>query len=156
MRLILPAGLLAASAALAAVLAVELTAPIGAVEIARAPPGDRAASWTAPPPFTAPPEDGFALINVHSPFSPLRQAVDEPAASDGTLAPPDVMLMGVLVSSGKSIAILRRAGGAGTTDATVGQTINGWRVTRIEADRIVLNAGGNDYEIRLRPGSQPE
>jgi hypothetical protein len=158
MRLILPLGLAAASAMLACVLVFEIAAPVQEPEIPPAPPRAVGGTSAVPAPFAPPGEEEFAVINQRSAFIPSRLAVEEPAVSDGAASPPDFTLAGVIVSARKSIAILRAPGAQVSTNVTVGQMIGGWRIVRIQADKIVLNANGSDYEIRLRPaaGGEPE
>ncbi|HXL98283.1 MAG TPA: hypothetical protein VN932_00010 [Rhizomicrobium sp.] len=169
MNLAMPGSLVAIALGLGGLIAYQALAPIPAIEVPPPPPSARVdvtASALSQPAvlYVPPPKEDFAAINERFAFSPTRQAVAEPSQATGVdVAPPEVTLVGVIISPQKSVAILKPGGAALAISAVIGQMVDGWQLVRIEAGRVVLHANTTDYEIRLRsgqasgspPGAQP-
>jgi hypothetical protein len=151
MKLLLPGALLLLSLCLGAGTLYALVIPHTPDEVSEPP-------LVVPPlapetGYSPPPKDTFAVINARPAFSPDRQAIAEPAlisARGDAQSPPDVTLSGVIIGPQKSIALLNRSGAAQAISATTDQVIDGWRIARIEPDRVLFRSGVADYEIRLR------
>jgi len=156
MNLAVPGTLAVISLGLGGLIAYQLLAPIPAIEVPPAPPTahvDAPSSVLSQPAvlYVPPPKEDFAAINERFAFSPTRQAVAEPSQATGVdVAPPEVTLVGVIISPQKSVAILKPGGAGLAISAVVGQMVEGWQLVRIEAGRVVLHANTTDYEIRLK------
>ena len=155
MNLALPGSLSVLLLGLAGVLAWQALAPVEPIEV---PPAlAREASESAPvqTSFIPPSRDEFAIVNARPLFSPTRASIGEPSETGMMHAgPPDIMLLGVMIGPARSIALLKRPQDAVATTAFVGQTIDGWRLVRIEPGRIVLHGNMADYPIPLRSASE--
>lgn len=108
--------------------------------------------------FVAPPLQEFSEIDERMVFSPLRKAARSELAGASAGAIADVALMGIVVGPKDRIAVVKTPGSPAAQNVSVGGTVNGWLVTRIEADHIVLhaNATGEEVELQMRsknPGS---
>ena len=57
--------------------------------------------------------------------------------------------MGVVISTDRRLALLRRASGPEVLRVSEGQEIDGWRVATIEPDRVVLRQGDAVEEVTL-------
>ncbi|MBV8978730.1 MAG: hypothetical protein JO261_07600 [Alphaproteobacteria bacterium] len=100
-------------------------------------------------PVVTPPPEAFAEIAQRPLFSPSRiGAAAGPAAS---AAPPDIHLVGIIADKQQKLALVKASGESLAVALRVGASIAGWRVTAIESDRMVLEAGGNRSEIRFDP-----
>jgi hypothetical protein len=155
MNTLVPGSLLAMSLLLGVGLVYEAVAPVDAIEIDEVKVNPRPVAAFLPPDYTPPPEQDFAAINARSLFVPSRQPVSEPPGGGGggtAAAPPNVTLIGVILGQPKSVAILKVADSPASVTATVGQTVAGWQVTRIEAGGVVFHANSTDYEVRLHTG----
>lgn len=112
------------------------------------PPHPSAAVWHADVP---PSENSFAVINARPIFDPTRRPVSEPAPTASTdAAPPNLVLVGVAISGGNAVALLKGPDGRAAISARIGQTIDGWELVGIEPGFVILHAGGIDYTIKLR------
>jgi type II secretory pathway component PulC len=145
-------SLLAVAAALVLVLAWQMLAPVAPIAVDAANAATRPQTALTVPVYQPPPEASFAVINARAAFNPSRQPVAEPPQSGMTTAasPPDVTLVGVAIGAGKSIALLKPADGSAAISAAVGQIVQGWQLTRVDADGVVFHANGADYSVKLR------
>ena len=152
MNALVPGGLFVAAVALAATLAYQATAPIPVIAASTAKAAPIASTVTQPlPQYNPPPPDDFAVVNLRPLFSPTREPVAE-ASETGTTSqqPPDVSLIGVAVGLRKSVALLKSPNDPVAISATIGQVIDGWRLTRIDANQVVFSANGSDYTVKMR------
>ena len=116
----------------------------------------RAAIQYAVKEFVPPPLEQFAVIDERTAFSPLRRAVrtaKEKEALAQVRPPPSFVLVGVILSGTQRIAITRAPGASDSVNVTIGQTIEGWEVSRIEPDHIELHAGDDTVQLPLYPPS---
>lgn len=88
-----------------------------------------------PPPQEAPPEDRPRTLHRPEPRPP------RPAAM------PDLELTGILLSPAGNRALVRQEGG--THVVGVGDRVDGFRVTSIEAARITLSDGTRSLHLQL-------
>jgi hypothetical protein len=150
-----PLGLIALCAVLGAGLLYQLAAPPAEIQPERV--AIRTQPAVGPPgrPFVAPPFQQFSEIDERPVFSPLRQPVASPqfADSSGTGAPSDFVLVGIIMGTGRRIAVVKTPGPAPAQNVSVGGTINQWRITRIEPNYIVVqgNSGDQDIKVPLHP-----
>lgn len=141
-------GLSAVCASLALLLGYEIAAPLPVLEVpvAQLKPKTRAVSATAA--VRTPPPAAFAELDTRPPFDPARRGVATDGG-DASPAPPDVVLVGIIVSGGDRLALVKTSSSPLATAFRVGATISGWQVTEIAPDHIVLGAGPARSEIRL-------
>jgi len=152
MSALVPGSLLVVAAALAAALVYQATAPAASIETSQAAAAPRVIPATAPlPHYDPPPQNAFAMINARPLFSPSRAPVVE-AAETGTTSrqPPDVSLVGVAIGADKSVALLKSPNAQTAVSAVLGQAIDGWRLVRIEPDKVVFAANGTEYTVKIR------
>ena len=104
-----------------------------------------------PTAFIPPPQSAFDAINERPIFSPERKpfAPDTVAGPSAAATPPSVALVGVILDGTTGMALIRSAASPLETAFSVGQTIEGWAVSEIDADKIVLTSGGARDEIKL-------
>ena len=155
-------GFAATNLVLAALLAYQLMAPLPDIDppfIHLKPRTQRAEAVT---PVTTPPPEAFAEIDTRPMFSPDRKAIVAAQAGAASLAPPEVTLVGVIVSGRDSLAMLRTPSSPLANAYRVGAAISGWQVSEIAPDRVVLTSAAGRSEIRLdankappRPGVAP-
>jgi len=107
-------------------------------------------------PFVPPSLDMFAVIDDKLVFNPLRQPIrSATAAVEQTGQPPAFVLVGVILSSGERIAITKSPGSNASVNVRVGENLEGWEVTTIEADHIELRSGADVMQLPLHPASGP-
>jgi hypothetical protein len=75
------------------------------------------------------------------PAAPVMQA---PAADEKALT-----LLGVVMGDGRAVALLKRNKGGGSVRAELGDVIEGWTITQIEAQRVVLTQGSRQIALHL-------
>ena len=85
------------------------------------------------------------------PPPPVAVTVAPPPPPPAALTPPGTLL-GVLISPAGSAAILKLASGRSATVAE-GADVEGWTVTQVSADRVMLAAGASSLEMTF-PASQ--
>ncbi len=102
--------------------------------------------------FEAPPKAAFAEVDDRSVFNPARVRVSSPSvagATNATTLPSDMSLVGVILDGERKLALIKSPQAPLAVGLGVGGTIEGWQVTRVEADRVALRAGGPEQELRL-------
>lgn len=105
------------------------------------------------PGFSMPALASFSETAIRPLFAETRRPAAEPATPAAARAPLrrlDASLVGIVLKPGERWALVR--GGADKEPRRVleGQSVDGWRVVRILADRIVVEGDGTQ-EIRLHP-----
>ncbi|HUD52834.1 hypothetical protein [Parvibaculum sp.] len=118
------------------------------------------AKTPAPAGFIAPDAQAFAVIDERPIFSPLRKSpkIEAQGAAQAAAPPPaNVTLMGIVIGPDDRFATLKTPASLAVLIARPGQEVGGWKLVEVEADHILLRAGANDQEIRLRssPASMP-
>jgi hypothetical protein len=151
---ILLAGL---CSALALVLGYELvTEPAAAdVPVLHWQPPSPAPISLAP---SLPPLESFSAIDARPLFNPARKPLAVPQADAATTLPPptDISLIGVIIEGDRRMALLHTPASSLEVSVGVGGTIDGWQVTAVEPDRIVLHSGTTDYPVALNaPHGEP-
>jgi hypothetical protein len=120
------------------------------------PPASGAASSSA---VTAPSQVEFALrpyeaysaVLARPVFSPTRQP--PPEAEAVVAGSDDFVLSGIVSTAADRTALIRQGQPLKTVRLKEGQTIAGWTVRSIAADRILLENGGITRELTLREKS---
>ncbi len=94
-----------------------------------------------------PPRAAVAAISSRPLFSESRRPPAAPTPAR-PLPPPEIRLMGVALAGGGGAAILADPAGAQIL-ARVGDRVGGWRLTRIDAEAVVLERDGREVVARL-------
>jgi hypothetical protein len=140
---------------LAIAFVYELSAPQPAFQLPKLPLVRRPAPIPAAS-YAPPSAEAYTEIERRPLFNASRRApkVADAAASE-RLPPPTLTLVGIM-AGGQSQTALAKTQSPAATVLNVGSRIDGWEVTAIHADRIVLHSPSADYEVRMnvRPGEQ--
>jgi hypothetical protein len=108
--------------------------------------------------FEAPPKQAFAEVDDRLVFNPARTRVVAPSlpgASNATSLPSDLALVGVILDDDRKLALFKSPAAPLAVGISLGGSIDGWQVTRIEPDLVALRAGGPEQEIRLSNNKAP-
>lgn len=114
----------------------------------------------APSREAMPEKETFAVIVERPLFSPSRQRPS--AQPSGATAPSlDLSLFGVVISAGQRIALVELGADGAPLPVKQGDEISGWKVARIEPDRILVQHDMMERELLLDfvvpapPGPEP-
>jgi general secretion pathway protein N len=151
LRLLLTATVLCAG--LAGALVLELTsasnadAPASGAAAASSPPS--VAIPKTPNRFTLPPVGSFAEIAERPLFSSSRRpaAVDAPQSAE---QPFSATLAGIVISASSSSIIVSHGDPAALTRLKQGDNLDGWSITSIEPNRVLLRRDGEERQLKLR------
>lgn len=143
-------------AGLGAVVVFELTGGVPlAPEVTAAPPSAPQVDWSYEPvEFTPPSRDEIEEIAARPLFSPSRRpfvAPEEEEAPAPAQSLPSVQLIGVLVTEQQRAALVQTAEGGDPSWVREGTTLGGWRVEKIEENRVHLRTGERLEVVELRP-----
>lgn len=135
---------------LAGLIAYENMAPLPAFDLPNV-------SAPLPPPipdvrpYIAPPQAQFAAIDARPIFNPLRQPVESTAAAGSKVSakPPEAALVGIILDSKNQLALIKAAGAPFATSVSVGGSVEGWEITEIAPDHVVLRSGAQEYTLRM-------
>jgi hypothetical protein len=163
-------ALYASCAVLMGAFTYEVWAPLGEFTLPAAVLPERPPLPTVTP-FNPPPQSSFAAIDARPIFSPARKPIESTAVAGTGIAaaPPDVMLIGVILDGKTQLALLKREGAPFAESTAVGGSVDGWEVTEITPDHVVLRSGAQDFVLSmdgkrksvpsspnaLQPGVQP-
>jgi len=144
-------GLGSLCALLAASIVYELSAPLPEFSVLVNAKHARITMPDPPSAFSPPPAAAFAVINERPIFSPGRKPVAPKPVGVAAAPPPppSAALVGVIMDSHNSLALVRTAASPLEVSVGLGGNIAGWQVTQIEPDRIVLRSGATDDVIKL-------
>lgn len=149
--------LLVGCAALAVVIALELADDVALAPDVTAAPAVPELQLADARPFDPPSPDAFAVISERPLFAESRRpyvapAVVEPAAGPAPVPaePLTAELVGIMLT-GRQQAVLIQQEGAGLQRVALGQSVDGWRVERIERNQAVLSRAGEEHVLELRP-----
>ena len=143
---------------LVAIIAWELTTPYGPQEIAAAPleyPAEKSkktAFKQTSPPFRLEKVAAYAAIAERPLFSPSRQPTKPPPPipkTAGRKSITNISLSGIIISPDQKTALIRSSKSPKLQSLIEGEKIQGWRLVRVLADRIVLTAGDETAEISI-------
>ena len=126
---------------------------LGAVQVDGSQPVPAGAPQAPPPQreFNPATREAFAAILDRPIFARSRRPPEETAPQ--VEAPPpalDVDLAGVVIWQSERFALLRQKSEAGLKQVGVGGKAWGWNVVTIESDRVLLQNGGSERELRLK------
>jgi len=152
-------------AVLCVVIAYELAAPHGPTVASVAPP----LRAPTPPPAaikTLPAMDTFAEVTERPLFSPTRKPAPLEAVPDAGGNVNGFFLTSIVVDGGQREALIQHGHPPALSRLIEGQSVEGWTVQSIEADRVVLQRAGTAQELKLKdrpptqrpglPGAQPQ
>jgi general secretion pathway protein N len=157
----LPTGRRATAAALAGLLL--MLAGIIALEVSRADPAPTArpaapAPAPAPPParaaaFKLPPLATYAEVTERPLFSATREPPPPEAGQDLLGKSSGFVLLGIVLAPEDKAVLIRH--GHEIARLKEGQAVEGWTVRSILPDRITLQHGASEVELKLkdRPGT---
>jgi hypothetical protein len=140
-------------AVLLMLLGYLLIAPLPEISIPQVQVRSEPVEDDAPlPRFEAPPKTAFAEVDDRSVFNPARVRINATSiagATNATTLPSDISLVGVILDGERKLALIRSPQAPLAVGLGVGGSIEGWQVTRVEADRVALRAGGPEQELKL-------
>lgn len=144
--------------ALAVVLGLIVLAPLP--EVPAAPTQARAepADDTPLPRFDPPSRQAFAAVDERLVFNPSREpvaALSQPGATDSSSLPSDLSLVGVILDDNTKLAMFKSGTAPLAVGVPLGGSIEGWQVTRIDAESVALRAGGPEQEMSLSTNKAP-
>ncbi len=120
---------------------------LATVELAEAPIAPR---------FDPPPIEQFAAIVERPIFTATRRtarrqpvAPPAPASSRGLIL-GRYQVVGVVVTPGNRLVLLKRLGGAETIRLKEGEEIDGWTLVNVTRNDVVLESGGRQEKIEVR------
>jgi general secretion pathway protein N len=89
--------------------------------------------------------------------SPAASLPEEPPSAPAAPPPerPQLSLMGTIVGSESSVALLKDSGSRALLRLHIGQENSGWRVQGIDSHSIVLEKGGQTITLDLPKPSEP-
>ncbi|MGH7090297.1 MAG: hypothetical protein ACREFQ_15480 [Stellaceae bacterium] len=157
-RLRLPWRLCSCSLLLLVAVAAEMKfAPGDPLPATPVPASPQAATDASLPTFTAPPDSHFTEIGTRPLFVPGRRPERDDGPADRPRgAPAAILVQGVVLSPDRRIAVIRHGNPPRFESLARGAEIDGWRVERIENDRVTLSANGRTLDLpvgeRDRPG----
>jgi hypothetical protein len=152
-RLKPPWTLLFCCAAVAGLLGFEWV-HVGVARVAAqgaAPPAVLPADGAHPARFVPPPADRFSEIAERPLFVPGRRPQPDEAAAAPTPAPPrpTLVVQGVVLTPERRYAVIRHGNPPKLDSISEGATVDGWKVTSIDTDRIVLSAAAATVEFEV-------
>ena len=160
MRAALPVTLIGLSLLSLGAIVYETVAPPDPVAI-ELPPVPRHAVPVPPPmPFVPPPEEAFADIDARPLFAADRKPLADNTQLGAVGSASELSLVGVIMDGDHAVALLRNKSSSQTESASVGGTVQGWHVARIDATSVTLSVNGKQTVVALegpadRPPSAP-
>jgi hypothetical protein len=142
---------------LAGVITVELSSPSLAVPEASSQQSAAArakGSNDGPTPFSLPPLQSFSSITDRPLFSQSRRP--SPQGADDSLGPwSSFVLAGIIISPASREALILHGKPPTIVHVQEGQDLDGWLITSILPDRVVVRGGTTEHELRLTDKADP-
>jgi hypothetical protein len=139
--------------ALSLVFAYEIAAPISPFDVPKSAEVYRPAPVTFEDTANAPSAASFDDINAHPIFSasraPIASHVDVTHGGTSSAFPTDVSLIGVIIEGQTRMALVKTASEPFARSVPQGGEIEGWTVSEVDPDKIVLSSGASKQEILL-------
>ena len=135
----------------------------GGDDIAAARPAPAVEQEPAPRPaarsadLEMPPLDEFAEIAGRTLFNPTRRPIETPPppAKVQVVSPSRFTLIGVLISDGERMALIRRGGAGDYLRVNVGQQVDGWHIENIMPNRVTIRKGKTKEDLILKDRAEP-
>lgn len=143
-------------------LIYEIFAPLSDVAVPTLQTRSSPAPLRLQSPVAMPSLASLAVFNERPIFSAQRKPiVPAPIGAAATTPPPPPVaaLVGVIIDAQRRIALIKSASSPLAVAVGIGGTVEGWQLTLIEPDRVVLHQGSTDNEIKLeanRAVSKPQ
>jgi hypothetical protein len=136
------------------ILAYEVAAPIPPFRVPKSMEIYRPAAITFQDTATAPSAASFGDIDAHPIFSasrtPIASHFDTAHGGGASGAfPTDVSLIGVIIEGQTRMALIKTASEPFARSVPQGGEIEGWTVSEVAPDKIVLSSGATKQEILL-------
>src|SRR5215471_19777487 len=135
------------------ILAYEVAAPIPPFSVPKSMEVYRPAAITFQDTANAPSAASFGDIDAHPVFSasrtPIASHFDGAHAGTSGAFPTDVSLIGVIIEGQTRMALVKTASEPFARSVPQGGDIEGWTVSEVDADKIVLSSGATKQEILL-------
>jgi hypothetical protein len=147
--------------ALVAVITVDADRPLFEGAEAAASPSDlplaapRETDVTIEARFAMPPLGGYAEVLARPPFATTRRPPPPAAAQSASSTPLAATLVGVILGSGGRRALVEHGEPAQVTRVSEGQEIDGWTITAIQRDRIILRRAEESDELKIKDRPSP-
>ena len=97
--------------------------------------------------FTLPPIEALAEVTNRPLFSRTRRPPEQAEEALGQVE--EFVLAGIVVSASDRIALIRHGQPIKIARLKEGQSIEGWTVRSIAADRVLIENAGSEHELRL-------
>jgi hypothetical protein len=156
LEVVMVLALTALCGGLAGLVHAEIEAPlIAATEPSMAPgPAPVAAAPAAAQSIALRPLEAYAEVTARPVFSskrrppPPQETVQQAASSDG------FVLAGIVETASERTALILHGQPLKPVRLKEGETVDGWTVRSIFADRIVVESAASSHELRLREKSR--
>ena len=102
-----------------------------------------------------PPIETLAEVTDRPLFTATRRPPPPDAVQENTGNASSFVLLGVVISKGERLAIIRHGRPPAAARLTEGQTIEGWTLQSIAPDRVVLKNADNEQSLKLRDLKEP-
>jgi general secretion pathway protein N len=99
---------------------------------------------------TLPPIESFAEVTRRPLFSPTRQPPPPEVVKDTQGNSTTIALLGIIISDDGRIALIEYGRPPALARLKEGQAVEGWTLQSILPDRIVLQHGTTEQEVRLK------
>jgi general secretion pathway protein N len=150
--------LIALCGLLGAFLLYEIFAPLAEVAVPTLQPRESIATLPLQTPFQVLSLASFAAFNERPIFSAQRKPIAPApvgAAASAPPPPPTATLVGIIIDPQRQMALIRTPSSPLAVAVTVGQTVQGWQVSEIAPDRVVLHRGTTDDTLKLEANRAP-
>jgi hypothetical protein len=150
--------LMALCGSLGAFLLYEIFAPLADFSVPTLQSRSGIATLQFPVQAPMPPLASFGAFNERPIFSAQRKPiapVPVGAAASAPPPPPTATLVGIIIDATRQIALIRTASSPLAVAVAVGETVQGWQVSGIAPDRVVLHQGTTDDTLKLEANRAP-
>jgi general secretion pathway protein N len=97
-----------------------------------------------------PPIERFAEVTRRPLFSPTRQPPPPEAVKDTQGNPNNFALLGIIIADGGRVALIEYGRPPALARLKEGQAVEGWTLQSILPDRVVLQHGATEQEVKLK------
>jgi general secretion pathway protein N len=140
-------------------LAVEWAEFDAATPAALAHPAspEAAGANAIPDRFTPPPPDRFAVISERPLFVPDRRPQLDANTGASSTKPPDVVVEGVVMTQGRTYAVIQHGNPPKLETVSVGADVDGWTVKDINVERVTFEGATATIAVAVaQPGENPK
>lgn len=103
--------------------------------------------------FSPPSEAAFDIIDQRPLFvldrKPVAAAELPGGPEKGTLPPPNATLVGIISDAHKQLALIKTQGSPFANSVSVGMSVEGWQVSEIGVDHVLLRAGSTQITLTM-------